>query len=217
MNTIRVILADDHSLVRVGVRTLIEQINGIELVAEASNGREALEAIRVHNPDIAMIDISMAGMNGLETTTRITQDYPHVRVIILSIHASEEYVWQALKAGAKGYLLKDTGMAELEKAIRSVMAGEMFLTPAVSKQVITDYMHRMDAGETLLDHLTRRQREVLQMIAEGRTAKEIAWELNLSVKTVETHRTQLMRRLEIYDVPGLVRYAIRMGIVNEEV
>ena len=212
----RIVIADDHSLVRVGVRTLLEQLHGVEVVGEASDGREALEAIKKHRPDIALLDIGMAGMNGLETTARVTKDYPNVRVIILSMHATEEYVWQALRAGAKGYLLKDSGLSELELAIKAVSNGEMFLTPAVSKKVVLDYMQRMDTETTPVERLTRRQREVLQLIAEGNTVKEIAYQLNLSVKTVETHRSQLMGRLDIHDVPGLVRYAMRMGIIDKD-
>ncbi|MBT5876951.1 MAG: response regulator transcription factor [Candidatus Latescibacteria bacterium] len=216
MRAMRIVIADDHSLVRVGVRTLLEQLHGVEVVGEASDGREALEAIKKHRPDIALLDIGMAGMNGLETTARVTKDYPNVRVIILSMHATEEYVWQALRAGAKGYLLKDSGLSELELAIKAVSNGEMFLTPAVSKKVVLDYMQRMDTETTPVERLTRRQREVLQLIAEGNTVKEIAYQLNLSVKTVETHRSQLMGRLDIHDVPGLVRYAMRMGIIDKD-
>ena len=216
MRAMRIVIADDHSLVRVGVRTLLEQLHGVEVVGEASDGREALEAIQKHRPDIALLDIGMAGMNGLETTARVTKDYPNVQVIILSMHATEEYVWQALRAGAKGYLLKDSGLSELELAIKSVSNGEMFLTPAVSKKVVLDYMQRMDTETTPLERLTRRQREILQLIAEGNTVKEIAWQLTLSVKTVETHRSQLMNRLDIHDVPGLVRYAMRMGIIDKD-
>lgn len=215
MRAVRIVIADDHSLVRVGVRTLLEQLDGIEVVGEGSDGREALEAIKKHYPDIALLDIGMSGMNGLETTARVTKDFPNVRVIILSMHATEEYVWQALRAGAKGYLLKDSGLSELELAIRAVMRGEMFLTPAVSKKVVMDYMTRMDTETAPIERLTRRQREVLQLIAEGNTVKEIAWQLNLSVKTIETHRSQLMDRLDIHDVPGLVRYAMRMGIIDQ--
>lgn len=216
MRSTRIVVADDHSLVRVGVRTLLEQLHGLEVVAEASNGREALEAIQKHHPDVALLDIGMSGMNGLEATARITKDYPTVKVIILSMHATEEYVWQALRAGAKGYLLKDSGLSELELAIQAVTRGEMFLTPAVSKKVVMDYMTRMDTDTMPVERLTRRQREILQLIAEGNTVKEIAFELNLSVKTVETHRSQLMGRLDIHDVPGLVRYAMRMGIIDSE-
>jgi len=212
----RVLLADDHSLIRIGVRTLVEQLGGMEVVGEASDGRMALEMIKKHSPDLVLMDIGMAGMNGLEATARVTKDFPGVKVIILSMHATEEYVWQALRAGACGYLLKDSGLSELELAINAVMKGEMYLTPTVNKKVVMDYMERLDTDQTPIERLTRRQREILQLIAEGNTVKEIAWELNLSAKTIETHRSQLMDRLDIHDVAGLVRYAMRMGIIEPD-
>lgn len=216
MKPTRVLLADDHSLIRIGVRTLVEQLGGMEVIGEASDGRMALEMIKKHYPDLVLMDIGMSGMNGLETTARVTKDFPTVKVIILSMHATEEYVWQALRAGAKGYLLKDSGLSELDLAINAVMKGEMYLTPTVNKTVVMDYMERMDTDQTPIERLTRRQREILQLIAEGNTVKEIAWQLNLSVKTIETHRSQLMDRLDIHDVPGLVRYAMRMGIIEQD-
>ncbi len=216
MKPTRVLLADDHSLIRIGVRTLVEQLGGMEVVGEASDGRMALEMIKKHYPDLVLMDIGMAGMNGLEATARVTKDFPGVKVIILSMHATEEYVWQALRAGACGYLLKDSGLSELELAINAVMKGEMYLTPTVNKKVVMDYMERLDTDQTPIERLTRRQREILQLIAEGNTVKEIAWELNLSVKTIETHRSQLMDRLDIHDVAGLVRYAMRMGIIEPD-
>jgi DNA-binding NarL/FixJ family response regulator len=216
MKPTRVLLADDHSLIRIGVRTLVEQLGGMEVVGEASDGRMALEMIKKHYPDLVLMDIGMAGMNGLEATARVTKDFPGVKVIILSMHATEEYVWQALRAGACGYLLKDSGLSELELAINAVMKGEMYLTPTVNKKVVMDYLERLDTDQTPIERLTRRQREILQLIAEGNTVKEIAWELNLSVKTIETHRSQLMDRLDIHDVAGLVRYAMRMGIIEPD-
>ena len=216
MKPTRVLLADDHSLIRIGVRTLVEQLGGMEGVGEASYGRMALEMIKKHSPDLVLMDIGMAGMNGLEATARVTKDFPGVKVIILSMHATEEYVWQALRAGACGYLLKDSGLSELELAINAVMKGEMYLTPTVNKKVVMDYMERLDTDQTPIERLTRRQREILQLIAEGNTVKEIAWELNLSAKTIETHRSQLMDRLDIHDVAGLVRYAMRMGIIEPD-
>jgi DNA-binding NarL/FixJ family response regulator len=188
----------------------------MEVVGEASDGRMALEMIKKHYPDLVLMDIGMAGMNGLEATARVTKDFPGVKVIILSMHATEEYVWQALRAGACGYLLKDSGLSELELAINAVMKGEMYLTPTVNKKVVMDYLERLDTDQTPIERLTRRQREILQLIAEGNTVKEIAWELNLSVKTIETHRSQLMDRLDIHDVAGLVRYAMRMGIIEPD-
>jgi len=159
------------------------------------------------------MDIGMAGLNGLDATARITKDFPAVRVIILSMHTNEEYVLQALRAGAVGYLLKESGTAELELAVWAVARGETYLSPAVSKYVIADYVRRVGGEPNSLARLTPRQREVLQLIAEGHTTQEIAHTLKISVKTVETHRSQLMERLQIHDIAGLVRYAIRVGLV----
>jgi len=216
MTPIRVLLAEDHTLIRAGIRALLEHLAGVQVVAEAGDGREALRLIEMHKPDVALVDIAMPGLNGLEVTARAAKDFPNVRVIILSMHANEEYVLQALRVGAGGYLLKDAGTSELELALRAVVHGETYLSPAVSKHVVADYVRRVGAEEQprLLDQLTARQREVLQLIAEGRTTQEIANLLNVSVKTIETHRTQLMQRLDIHDIAGLVRYAIRMGIIS---
>lgn len=216
MNPIRVLLADDHTLVRAGIRGLLEKMAGIQVVAETGDGHEALRLIEATQPDVVLMDITMPGLNGLEAAARVTKDFPKVRVIMLSVHANEEYVWQALRGGAAGYLVKDAGPAELELAVTAVARGEMYLSPAVSKHVVQDYIRRV-AGETsTLDLLTPRQREILQMIAEGNTTKEVAERLNVSVKTVETHRAQLMERLDIHDVAGLVRYAIRVGLVSPD-
>jgi DNA-binding NarL/FixJ family response regulator len=221
MSTIRVLLADDHGLVRAGIRALLESLDGVSVVAEAANGREALRLVEILHPDLALIDIAMSELNGLETTQRITREYPNTRVIILSMHANEEYVLQALKAGASGYLLKDAFTTELEMAIQAVSMGETYLSPPVSKHVIAGYMRRIGGQEmeeetpmTMLDRLTPRQREILQLIAEGYTTQEIAQKLNISTKTAETHRTQLMDRLDIHDIAGLVRYAIRVGMIS---
>jgi len=221
MKPTRVLLAEDHTLVRAGIRALLQNLTGIQVVAEASDGREALRLIKTYQPDVVLMDIAMAGLNGLEATARVTKEFPTVRVIILSMHSTEEYVAQALRAGAAGYLLKDAAAAELELAVTAVARGETYLSPAVSKHVIADYLRRAGGGETSGGEgapstsalLTPRQREILQLIAEGRSTKEIAAILHLSVKTVETHRTQLMARLDVHDIAGLVRYAIRIGLV----
>jgi DNA-binding NarL/FixJ family response regulator len=213
MTTIRIILADDHTLVRAGFRALFQSIEGIEVIAEASDGREALRLIAVHQPDIILMDIAMSGLNGLEAAARVVQEFPHVRVVMLSMHANEEYVLQALRSGAMGYLLKDASVTELELAIKAVMRNETYLSPAVSKHVV-EYVQRIGGEPNSLERLTARQREILQLIAEGRTTQEIAGTLHISVKTVESHRAQLMERLDIHDVAGLVRYAIRMGVVT---
>jgi DNA-binding NarL/FixJ family response regulator len=223
METIRLLLADDHTLVRGGIRALLNSIEGIEVIAEASDGREALELIETHHPDIVLMDIAMSGMNGLEATMRVQRDHPEVQVIILSMHTNEEYVLQALQAGASGYLLKDAGIAELEIAVEAVSRGETYLSPPISKQVIANYVRRVgadadrdDSEPPPLERLTMRQREILQLIAEGHTTQEIAGILNISVKTVETHRMQLMERLDIHDIAGLVRFAIRVGLISLE-
>jgi DNA-binding NarL/FixJ family response regulator len=213
---IRVLLADDHALVRSGIRALLERVPEVQIVAEASDGREALRLIKGHQPDVALIDIAMPRLNGLEVVARVAKDFPNVRVIILSIYASEEYVWQALRSGAAGYLLKGANTIDLEQAVKAVERGETYLSPPISKQVIKDYVQRAGGEGTLFERLTPRQREVLQLIAEGYTTKAMAQMLKVSVKTVETHRAQLMDRLGIYDVAGLVRYAIRIKLVNLE-
>lgn len=223
MTPIRVLLADDHTLVRAGLRSLLQTLQGIQVVAEAEDGREALRLIETHQPDVVLMDIAMKGMSGLEAATRVSKEFPKVRVIVLSMHASEEYILQALRAGAAGYLLKDSGTTELEIAIRAVAGGETYLTPVVSKSVVQDYLRRVggevskSVSETSpYEKLTPRQREILQLIAEGHTTQGMARILNISIKTVETHRAQLMERLDIHDIAGLVRYAIRIGLVRPD-
>ena len=214
MKTIRVLLVDDHKLVRAGFRALLQSLPSVEVVAEASDGREALNLIGQHAPDVVLIDIGMAGLNGLEAAARIRKNFARVRVVILSMHANEEYVVQALRTGASGYLLKDAATTELDLALRAVVRGESYLSPAISKKVTDSYLARVEAGPTASEQLTPRQREILQLIAEGNSSKDIAVVLGLSVRTVETHRAQLMDRLDIHDVPGLVRYALRTGMVG---
>jgi DNA-binding NarL/FixJ family response regulator len=213
----RILLADDHTLVRAGIRSLLEKMPaGIEIVGEAANGREALELIRSTMPDIALIDVAMKELGGLEALPRITKNFPSVKVIILSAHANEEYVIRALRNGAAGYMLKDAATAELELAIKSVAEAKTYLSPSISRTVIDSYLERVGNVSSPLEHLTGRQRETLQLIAEGKNTKEIAGMLGISIKTVEAHRLQLMGRLDIHDVPGLVRYAIRSGLVSPE-
>jgi DNA-binding NarL/FixJ family response regulator len=222
MNAIRVLLADDHALVRAGIRSLLHNIAGVVVVAEASDGREALRLIGEHQPDIVLIDLAMPEMNGLEVVARAVAEYPHVGILVLSMHAGEEYVLRALRAGAAGYLLKGARASELELAVRAVARGETYLSSVASKHLIEQYVHSpeyfADIASFLhpLDRLTPRQREVLQLVAEGNTTKEIANKLYISTKTVEMHRSQLMERLGIYDVPGLVRYAIRNGVITAD-
>ena len=215
MASLRVLLVDDHALVRAGMKSLLRDIEGVEVVGEAADGAEALALAERERPDAVLLDIAMKGMNGLDTAQRLRELHPGIKVLILSMHSSEEYVLQALRAGAVAYLIKDSATAELELALRSVMRGETYLSPAISRQVVEGYVQRMGAGAAD-DPLTPRQREVLKRIAEGRSTKEIAFELGLSVKTVETHRAQVMERLGIREVAGLVRYAMRTGLVPPE-
>jgi DNA-binding NarL/FixJ family response regulator len=213
---IRVLLADDHALVRAGIRSLLGAMEDVRVIAEASSGEEALDLAAREAPDVVLMDIAMKGITGLEAAARLRERQPGVRVVILSMHSGEEYVLQALRAGAAGYLLKDAATGELELALRSVMRGESWLSPAVSRQVVEGYVQRV-GGEAAPDvPLTARQREVLRLVAGGKSTKEIAFLLNLSVKTVETHRAQIMDRLNIRDVAGLVRYALRTGLVPPE-
>ena len=212
---IRVLLADDHALVRAGIRSLLGSMVDVQVIAEASSGEEALELASRELPDVVLMDIAMKGITGLEAAARMRELHPSVRVVILSMHSGEEYVLQALRAGAVGYLLKDAATGELELALRSVIRGESWLSPAVSRQVVEGYVQRV-GGEAAPDLLTARQREVLRLVAGGKSTKEIAYLLNLSVKTVETHRAQIMERLGIRDVAGLVRYALRTGLVPPE-
>jgi len=214
LKPVRVLLADDHTLVRAGLRKLLESLPDIEVVGEASDGLELLELAARMQPHVILMDIAMPGLNGLEATGRITKAWPEMRVLILSMHQNAEYIRQALRQGAVAYLLKDSAPMELELALKAVLNGETYLSPAVSKGVVSDYVQRLRSEEQPADALTPRQREVLQLIAEGQSTKEIARRLDLSVKTVETHRTQLMKHLDIHEVAGLVRYALRAGLVT---
>lgn len=214
MTPIRIFLADDHALVRAGIRSLLEKLSGVEVVGEADDGLSALAAIATAAPDILLVDIAMKGLNGLEAAARATRQFPRVKVIILSMHANEEYVMRALRAGAVGYLLKDSATLELELAIRAVTRGETYLSPAISRTVIDGYLGRVSgAGAPAAEPLTPRQRQILTLVAEGHSTKEIAFRLKLSGKTVESHRAQIMERLGIRDLPGLVKYAMRTGLI----
>lgn len=214
---LRVLLADDHALVRAGLRALLNDLPGIEVVAETGDGREALRLVRERKPDIAMIDISMPGLNGLDVAARIAHDRPATRVIIVSMHGDDATVRRALTAGAAGYLLKNSDRAELEMALRTVARGDTWLTPTLTKRVVAAFTQETKSPEAgPFAALTPRQREVLQLVAEGFSNKEIAQRLDVAPKTVETHRTELMERLGIHGVAGLVRYAIQVGLVRPE-
>jgi DNA-binding NarL/FixJ family response regulator len=212
-----VVLADDHPIVRAGIRAELEKLADVKVAGEAEDGREALELIREHRPDVVFMDISMRGLNGLEATAKITREFPQVRVVILSMHQNEEYFWQALKAGASGYLLKKAATTELASALRRVAAGEIYLTREISNRLIKKLpLQHLTHQKSPLEKLTDRQREILQLIAEGQTTKAIALILKVSPKTVEYHRGKLMERLNIFDVPGLVRFALQSGLIVQE-
>jgi DNA-binding NarL/FixJ family response regulator len=213
---IRVVLVEDHALVRAGIRSLLERMSGVEIVGEAGDGREAIELIGLLLPDVVLMDVTMPGLNGLHAMARVRAEYPSVRVVMLSMHDNEEFVWQALNAGAAGYVLKGADPAELGIAIRSVAQGGSYLSPEVSRQVVDDYVRRTGPERSALDRLTPRQLEIVQLIAEGKTNSQIARELDISLKTVETHRSQLMARLDVHDVTGIVRYAIRIGLISAD-
>jgi DNA-binding NarL/FixJ family response regulator len=211
---IRILLADDHTLVRGGIRSLIETIEGVEVVAESGDGREALELLARHRPDVALLDIGMPGMNGIEIARHARQMSPKTKIVILSMYDDKTHVTQAIRAGVAGYLLKGAAVAELPLAINAVIAGELYLTPKVSRHVVDGFLHDEGNEPNPLEGLPPRQREILQLIAEGRSSKEIAGMLGVSLKTIETHRARMMERLDIHDVPGLVRFAIRAGLVS---
>lgn len=216
MTPIRVLLADDHTLVRAGIRGLLQGLQGVEVVGEAGDGQEALRLAEALRPAVILLDVGMPGLNGLEVAGRLATIDASIRVIILSMHTSEEYVLRALRAGCAGYLLKASAVAELEVAVRAVARGETYLSPAVSKRVVDDYVSRTGGAVDPLDALTPRQREILQLAAEGHSSKEIAQRLGLSHRTVEAHRTQLMERLGVHDLAGLVRFAVRVGLITAE-
>lgn len=216
MRNVRVILCEDHTLVRAGISSLLASFPGVEVAGEASDGREGMALARKVNPDIVLMDIAMPGLNGLEATARLIKDKSGLKVIILSMYSNEEYVLQALRAGASGYLLKEAATSELRTAIDAVVRGETYLSPVISRSVIDDYLGRVEVAKDPLDKLTPRQREILQLMVEGNSTRNIAEILHVSAKTVETHRAQLQERLEIYDVPGLVRFAIRVGLISPD-
>jgi DNA-binding NarL/FixJ family response regulator len=214
---VRILLADDHALVRKGFCALLAAIPDFEVVGEAANGREALQLIRALAPCVVLMDISMPELNGLDATAQARREMPNLKVIMVSMHATEAHVTAALSAGAAGYLFKDADADELEKAIRTVMGGQRYLCPSVSRYVDENDpdMERLAPAEPA-ESLSPRQRQVLQMIAEGGSTRDMAVRLHLSVKTIETHRAQLMQRLDIFDVAGLTRHALRIGLIEAE-
>lgn len=214
MTLTRVVLADDHTLVRAGLRKILESMDDLEVVGEAGDGMRLLALVEQLRPDLVLMDITMPVLNGLDATLQVARQWPQTRVLMLSMYENEEYVNLALGNGAAGYLLKDAAPAELGTAIQTVLAGRVYLSPAVSQDLIGSYVHNLRGVRPAEPSLSPRQREVLQLIAQGHSTKEIARLLNLSAKTVETHRSRLMQQLDIHEVTGLVRYAMRIGLVR---
>jgi DNA-binding NarL/FixJ family response regulator len=216
MAAIQVLLVDDHALVRAALRSLIGELQGVEVVGEAGNGREAIEEVRKCRPQLVLMDITMPRLSGIEATRIIRGEYPDVRVVMLSMHRHEDYVIQSLRAGATGYVFKGSPRRELEQAIESAMRGQLFLSSVFSKPVIEAYLNHPRSEMSALEQLTPRQREILQLIAEGHSSKQIAQMLDASVKTIDSHRANIMERLGVHNVPGLVRHAIRFGLVSTD-
>jgi DNA-binding NarL/FixJ family response regulator len=216
--SIRILLVDDHEIIRLGLKAILAQHKDLEVVAEASDGREALGLVEKHSPDVVIMDVAMPGLNGIDGTLRIREQFPAVRVIVLSMHLERSYVGQTLKAGAYGYVLKERAVEELVPAIRSVRAGRKFLSPGVTDIVLAGYLESNAEAppSSAFSDLTARERDVLQHIAEGRSIKEIGDILHLSPKTIETHKRRIMERLNITSVAGLTRYAVRHGLVSLE-
>lgn len=214
----RIVLADDHTLVRTGMRLLLESIPDVTVVGEAADGLEALQLIQRHRPDCVLMDLAMPGLSGVEAVRRSTAQFPSIPILVISMHANEAYVHRALVAGARGNLLKGADKEELELAVRTVCNGVTYLTPAISKTLVTALMKKSETSEPIspLEVLTLRQREVLRLVAEGNSTKQIAGQLGLSAKTVEAHRSAIMERLGIRDLAGLVRLAIRTGLVAQD-
>jgi RNA polymerase sigma factor (sigma-70 family) len=214
MKPVRVLIADDHALVRAGIRALVEKIEGVVVVAEAGKGSEALNLIKELKPALVLLDLTMPDGSGFDVLEQVTTNFPEIRVIVLTVHEAGEYAIRALREGAAGFIPKSAASTELEQAIQTVLRGEVYISDETSRKTVLEYGR--GTKRDLLATLSPRQREVLRLIAEGRTTKQIAQLLEISVKTVETHRAQLMERLDIHDVAGLVRYAIIVGLIEVE-
>jgi len=216
LNGIRILLADDHALVRRGLHYLLERANGIQVAGEASDGREAVRLAEELRPDIVIMDIGMPNLNGIEATAQIVKKNPAIGVIILSMHADETYLVRALSAGAKGYLLKDSAENDLIRAVHTVHAGKPFFSPAIAQTLLEDYMRRLQQQslQDSYDLLTDREKEILQLLAEGKSNKEVATLLDLSLYTVETHRSNLMQKLNLHNTAEIVLYAVRKKIIT---
>ncbi len=216
--SIRILLADDHKITRQGLRALLGKQEDMEVVAEAEEGRMAVRLVRELLPDVVIMDVSMPDLNGMEAARQIVGKFPDVKIIALSMHSDSLFVTEMLRSGASGYLLKDCAFEELARAIRAVVAGKAYLSPSISGIVVDDYVHRLSKADfSTSELLTDREREVLQLIAEGESTKQIALKLHISVKTVETHRRQIMNKLDIHTVAELTKYAIRKGLTSLEI
>jgi two-component system, NarL family, response regulator NreC len=216
MKSIRILLADDHTIVRKGLRLLLESHHGFQVVAEAANGREAVALAEQHQPDVVVMDVAMPGLNGIEAARQICVKETPSAIVFLSMHSDEGYVLKALKSGARGYLLKDSAEQDLISAVKTVSEGKAFFSPAISKMLVEDYVRQMHERkiEDSYDLLTTREREVLQLLAEGRSNKEVANVLDLSLHTVETHRGNIMQKLNLHSGAEIILYAIRKGVIS---
>ena len=216
MSAIRILLADDHTVVRKGLRLLLESHPGFKVIAEAANGREALSLAEEHTPDVVVLDVAMPLLNGIETARQISGKLPQTAIVFLSMHSDEGYVLKALKSGAKAYLLKDSAEDDLINAIKAVSDGKAFFSPAISKMLVEDYMRQMREREVedSYELLTTREREILQLFAEGKSVKEVATILDLSLYTVETHRSNIFQKLDLHSVAELILYAVRKGVIS---
>ena len=216
MSQVRIFLADDHTVMRAGIRLVLERQPDLHVVGEASDGRETVNAIERLHPDVVVMDIAMPNLNGIEATRQILANGVAVSIVVLSMHSDEEYVLRALKAGARGYLLKESAEADLIAAVRAVISGKSFFSPAVSRLLVEDYVRQLQDRdiEDSYELLTTRERETLQLVAEGKSNKDIANLLNLSVYTVETHRSNIMEKLNLHGVPELILYAVRKGVIS---
>jgi two-component system, NarL family, response regulator NreC len=212
----RVLLADDHKLMRSGLRLVIERTTGSTVVGEADDGRQAVALAEQLRPDVIVMDIGMPNLNGVEAARQITEAHPEIAIVMLSMHSDEGYVLRALKAGARAYLLKDSAEADLNRAIQAAVEGKSFFSPTVSKVLLEDYMRKVQraGAEDSYDLLSPREREILQLVAEGKSSKEVAGLLNLSVYTVETHRANIMQKLNLRGIPELILYAVRKGLIS---
>jgi two-component system response regulator NreC len=216
MNDIRIVLADDHTLVRQGLRLMLEREPGLKVVAEAANGREALDIVDATLPHVIIMDLAMPTLNGIEAARQIHLKHPTTNIVVLSMHSDESYVLRALKAGVRAYLLKDSADTDLINAIKAVTEGKAFFSPAISRVLVEDYVRQLQQKgvEDSYDLLTSREREILQLIGEGKSNKDVAQMLNLSPYTVETHRSNVMEKLNLHSVPELILYAVRKGVVS---